>query len=75
MLFRSIQALLGHSELSTTQIYTQVSIVKLKQIHAATHPAKMTRATTPASSTPTAEAQRLLSALAAEANEEEGDAR
>ena len=36
---RFIQALLGHSELSTTQIYTQVSIVKLKAIHAATHPA------------------------------------
>ena len=40
---RFIQALLGHSELSTTQIYTQVSIAKLKAIHAATHPAKLTR--------------------------------
>jgi integrase/recombinase XerD len=40
---RYIQAILGHSELSTTQIYTQVSIVKLKAIHAATHPAKLTR--------------------------------
>lgn len=38
---RFIQVLLGHSELSTTQIYTQVSIVKLKEIHAATHPAKL----------------------------------
>lgn len=40
---RYIQALLGHSELSTTQIYTQVSIVKLKEIHAATHPARVPR--------------------------------
>lgn len=40
---RFIQALLGHSELSTTQIYTQVSIVKLKAIHAATHPASRER--------------------------------
>jgi integrase/recombinase XerD len=40
---RFIQAMLGHSELSTTQIYTQVSIGKLKEIHAATHPARLTR--------------------------------
>ncbi|HEX8988226.1 MAG TPA: site-specific tyrosine recombinase XerC [Rhodocyclaceae bacterium] len=41
---RFIQAMLGHSELSTTQIYTQVSIGKLKEIHAATHPARLERA-------------------------------
>ncbi len=41
---RYIQAILGHSQLSTTEIYTQVSIGKLKAIHAATHPAKLTRA-------------------------------
>ena len=35
---RFIQAMLGHAELSTTQIYTQVSIRKLKEIHTATHP-------------------------------------
>src|SRR3546814_4523403 len=35
---RFIQAMLGHAELSTTQIYTQVSIRMLKQIHSATHP-------------------------------------
>ena len=35
---RFIQAMLGHSQLSTTEIYTQVSISKLKEIHAATHP-------------------------------------
>ena len=40
---RFIQALLGHAELSTTQIYTQVAIGKLKEIHAATHPARLER--------------------------------
>ncbi|MFD2428058.1 site-specific tyrosine recombinase XerC [Sphingobium scionense] len=37
---RFIQAMLGHAELSTTQIYTQVSIRMLKQIHSATHPGR-----------------------------------
>ena len=36
---RFIQQMLGHARLDTTQIYTQVSIRLLKQIHAATHPA------------------------------------
>jgi integrase/recombinase XerD len=40
---RYIQAILGHSELSTTQIYTHVSITRLKEVHAATHPARMQR--------------------------------
>jgi integrase/recombinase XerD len=40
---RFIQEMLGHAELSTTQIYTQVSIRKLKEIHTATHPARMSR--------------------------------
>ena len=35
---RFIQEMLGHAELSTTQIYTQESIKKLKEIHTATHP-------------------------------------
>ena len=35
---RYIQELLGHVELSTTQIYTRVSIRKLKAVHTLTHP-------------------------------------
>jgi integrase/recombinase XerD len=37
---RYIQLILGHVNLTTTQIYTQVSIKKLKQVHTITHPAK-----------------------------------
>jgi len=41
---RYIQQMLGHAELSTTEIYTHVAIRKLQQIHAATHPgAKLER--------------------------------
>ena len=36
---RYIQEILGHSCLSTTEIYTQVTIGKLKQVHSLTHPA------------------------------------
>lgn len=35
---RFIQMMLGHAQLSTTEIYTHVSIRKLKEIHTATHP-------------------------------------
>ena len=35
---RFIQQMLGHARLTTTEIYTQVSIRKLKAIHDATHP-------------------------------------
>jgi len=37
---RHIQAILGHANISTTQIYTHVSIEKLKEVHKETHPAK-----------------------------------
>lgn len=40
---RFIQAMLGHADLKTTEIYTQVSIKALKAVHTATHPAKPIR--------------------------------
>ena len=80
---RYIQAMLGHAELSTTQIYTQVSIRKLKEIHSATHPAKVRAARVTASSAvdeaaavmvaPAPTADDILTALAAEAAEEDED--
>ncbi len=38
---RFIQALLGHVALTTTEVYTRVAIGKLKEVHEATHPARL----------------------------------
>ena len=35
---RSLQTLLGHASLNTTQIYTHVTIDRLREVHAKTHP-------------------------------------
>jgi len=40
---RFIQAMLGHADIKTTQLYTRVSIRALKDIHSATHPARLGR--------------------------------
>jgi integrase/recombinase XerD len=61
---RYVQAMLGHAKLETTQIYTNVSIRKLKEVHTASHPAgrrssppkKALRAPPAASPPPEAEA-------------------
>ena len=68
---RHIQAMLGHEDIRTTEIYTQVAIRALQKIHAATHPAAMlehgenpsTKATSP-------DAEALFQILAAEAEED-----
>jgi integrase/recombinase XerD len=69
---RFIQAMLGHADISTTQIYTQVSIRKLKDMHTATHPAKLER-TAKGDKLEDVEEATLLTALAAEEAEEESD--
>jgi integrase/recombinase XerD len=69
---RCIQEMLGHVELSTTQIYTQVSIRRLKAVHALTHPtAKLEprqhdSPAHPALAKTTVSAEELFSRLAAE---------
>lgn len=72
---RFIQAMLGHAELSTTQIYTQVSIRMLKQIHTATHPARPIGKRRQDDTAENADDERaaLLAKLDAEAAEEGGD--
>ncbi|MGH2523805.1 MAG: tyrosine-type recombinase/integrase, partial [Anaerolineales bacterium] len=43
---RFIQAMLGHTSLETTEIYTHVSIDKLIEVHRATHPSRLERPST-----------------------------
>jgi integrase/recombinase XerD len=75
---RFIQAMLGHADLKTTEIYTQVSIKALKAVHTATHPAKPIRsrlaARQDAQRDAGVEAEALLALLDAEGEDESNDA-
>jgi len=75
---RFIQALLGHADISTTQIYTEVSLTKLKAVHELTHPARLEREDARESLGRADPGQRapdpasaLLAALEAESDEED----
>jgi integrase/recombinase XerD len=63
---RFIQAILGHAQLSTTEIYTHVTIAQLKEVHALTHPAERSRAKPAVRAED--EADALLASLAADAD-------
>ena len=78
---RYIQHILGHAQLSTTEIYTHVAIQKLKDVHTLTHPAKLpqdvqarlsaARHEHAAHSLSAPTAADVLSMLAAESDEED----
>ena len=73
---RYIQQMLGHADLSTTEIYTHVAIRKLQQIHAATHPGaklehKPSAVTNDNGQGEEEQKAALLAALEAESDEEE----
>jgi hypothetical protein len=57
--------LLGHAQLTTTELYTRVSIAQLKAVHQRTHPAHRTLAQRALRRSP--EEQALLDLVAAEA--------
>lgn len=65
------RVVLGHAQLSTTEIYTHVSTERLKAIHTRTHPAHVVRPNGEIASRAGAPAPFLLAAEAAEAAEEE----
>ena len=71
---RFIQAMLGHTSLETTEIYTHVSIDKLIEVHRATHPSRLERVKSQGEAAPQAQsidaATALLEALASEDDED-----
>ena len=72
---RYIQQMLGHAEISSTEIYTHVAIRKLQKIHAATHPGatlerKASAATSNTGQDDGEQKAELLATLDAEAEEE-----
>ena len=67
---RVIQEMLGHSKLTTTELYTRVSINLLKQVYAATHPGAVMNGAK-ANRADSAAAAELLARLADEASEDE----
>lgn len=72
---RFIQEMLGHADLSTTEIYTRVSIEKLIAVHGATHPSRLTRhrdSQNPVTGPPSLDEARasLLDAIARDGDED-----
>ena len=67
---RFVQEMLGHVSLETTQLYTRVTVEKLKAVHAATHPASRLLRSGSAAGKSAVTADDLLDALENEVSEE-----
>ena len=65
---RFIQQMLGHVSIGTMEIYTHMSIVKLKQIHEMTHPTLHQKQVEDGE--PSATEDELLATLEDEGNDE-----
>ncbi len=74
---RFIQAMLGHGSITSTQVYTQVALRKLKEVYERTHPGAHLARREPAGEDADHEEEPthedLLSTLAAEAAEEDDE--
>ncbi len=68
---RFIQQMLGHANLSTTEIYAHVSIRQLKQVHRATHPAQLKPSEAAAHAQVAEQRAELLAAFDTEDTEDE----
>lgn len=67
---RFVQEMLGHVSLETTQLYTRVTVEKLKAVHAATHPgARLLRSGGQVQGPSELDADALLEALETEGEE------
>ena len=67
---RFVQEMLGHVSLETTQLYTRVTVEKLKAVHAATHPASRLLRSGVAATKTAISTDDLLDALEDEVHEE-----
>lgn len=68
---RFVQELLGHASLETTQVYTRVTISKLKEVYEACHPAA--RASVAAATVDNVTAEDVLAELEAETEDEDNE--
>jgi len=64
---RFVQEMLGHASLATTQIYTHLSIGKLKKVHSMTHPSATMKGLTKTAAASVGEAVTVIPEVEREA--------